>query len=80
MTPEQVVAKVFGVDHSRVTDETSNKTLEEWDSLGHMTLMIELEAVYLQAFSAEEVLRMTTVAAIKRILTERGVTWSRRAG
>ncbi|MEO8448395.1 MAG: acyl carrier protein [Gemmatimonadota bacterium] len=73
--PEAVIARVFGVSADRVTDQTSNETLPEWDSLGHITLVIELEATYAVSLSAEETLTLTSVAAIKRLLEERGITW-----
>jgi acyl carrier protein len=73
--PEDVLAKVFGVQSSEIDDRTSNRTLAAWDSLGHMTLIVELEATYAVSLSAEEALKMNDVATIKRLLRERGATW-----
>jgi acyl carrier protein len=75
MTPEQVVGKVFDVPWHLVDDQTSNATVSEWDSLGHMTLILELETVYGVTLSAEDALALTSVETIKRLLTERGVRW-----
>ena len=75
MTPESVVARVFGVPRHSVNDATSNATLDVWDSLNHVTLILELEAVYGVSFSAEETLTMTDVTAIKRVLHGHGVEW-----
>lgn len=75
MTPEEVLAKVFGVDRHTVNDATSNATLPEWDSLGHVTLIMELEGTYGVSFSPEEALAMTDLAAIKRVLAAHGATW-----
>lgn len=75
MAPEEIVASALGVSPSRIDHDTSNQSLPEWDSLGHMTLVIELEATYNVSISPEEALGMTSVAAIKRLLTERGVRW-----
>jgi acyl carrier protein len=73
--PEAVVAEVFGVPRDQVRDETSNQTLPEWDSLGHITLVLELETRFGISLSVEEALTLTSVGAIKRALAERGVTW-----
>ena len=73
--PEAVIARVFGVSQDRINDQTSNETLPEWDSLGHITLVIELEAEYGVSLSPEETLSLTNVAAIKRLLEERGMSW-----
>ncbi len=75
MKPEEVVAKVFGVSPAEVLDSTSNRTLPAWDSLGHMTLIVELESTYAVSVSAEDALSMTDVAAIKRVLRAGGAVW-----
>ena len=75
MTPEQLVGRVFDLPATLVSDNTSNATLAEWDSLGHMTLIVELEATYGITVSAEDALGLTSVEAIKRLLTARGVRW-----
>jgi acyl carrier protein len=75
MAPESVVARVLGVPRASVSDATSNTTLAEWDSLNHVTLVLELETAYEVSFSAEETLAMTNVAAIKRVLQDHGVVW-----
>lgn len=75
MTPEDVVSKVFGVERRAVTDATSNATLAEWDSLAHMTLVVELEATYGLSLSAEDALQLTSVADIKRVLQRHGARW-----
>jgi acyl carrier protein len=40
MSPEELVARVFGQNVASIDDETSPDTLPEWDSLGHVTLII----------------------------------------
>jgi acyl carrier protein len=72
MSPESIIARVFGVARSSVTEATSNKTLSTWDSLNHVTLILELEAAYGISVSAEEALTMTDVGAIKRVLLAHG--------
>lgn len=75
MRPEEVVANVLGVSPHEIEDDTSNESIAEWDSLAHMNLVLELEATYGVALSADEALEITNVAAIKRVLSERGATW-----
>jgi acyl carrier protein len=75
MSPEAVVASVFGKNLAVITDATSPETLAEWDSLGHVTLVIELESIYGVSFSAEETMALTSVKAIKDALRSQGVTW-----
>ncbi len=75
MTPEEVVAKVFGVPVSEITETTSNRTLPAWDSLGHMVLVVELESTYGISFSADDTLRMSDLKTIKDILRTQGAVW-----
>jgi acyl carrier protein len=76
VAPESVVARVFGLPRREVSDTTSNTTVEAWDSLNHVTLILELESTYGISFSAEQSLTMTDVGAIKRALRTHGVEWS----
>jgi acyl carrier protein len=75
MAPESVVARVFGLPRASVSDATSNTTVIAWDSLNHVTLVLELEAAYGVSFSADETLIMTDVGAIKQVLRTHGVVW-----
>jgi len=75
MSPEQLIAQVFGLHPSEVTDATSNQNTAEWDSLGHVTLIMELESRYGVSFSTEEALALTSVGTLKRTLAERGIVW-----
>lgn len=75
MSPETVVANVFGKDVLAIDDATSPNTLPEWDSLGHVTLVIELESTYGVSFGAEETMALTSVGAIKTALREHDISW-----
>ena len=69
------MARVFGLPRSAVSESTSNATVEAWDSLTHVTLILELEETYGIGLSAEDALAMTDVGAIKRVLRTHGVDW-----
>jgi acyl carrier protein len=75
MAPEDIVCKVFVVQRAQVDDETSNRVVPEWDSMGHVNLILELETTYGVSFSAAEALQMTDVASIKQVLQSHGVAW-----
>jgi acyl carrier protein len=73
MSIEEVVAKVFKVDVSEVTDLSSKETLAEWDSMAHLSLVMSLEERFKVALSIADAMEMTSVQHIKRILKEYGV-------
>lgn len=75
MRPEIVIGRALGVPAGTITDESSSTMLESWDSLGHITLVLELESHYGVHFSVDETLAMKDCATIKRVLTAKGVRW-----
>jgi acyl carrier protein len=75
VTPESLVANVFGIPADTITDESSNQTVKEWDSLGHITLILDLEQTYGVSLGPDEALTLTSVGAIKQMLRDRGIGW-----
>jgi acyl carrier protein len=75
MAPETVIARVMDLDPRTVSDGTSSTSVDHWDSLGHVMLLIELEATYGVSFSVEESLLMKDCATIKHVLADKGVRW-----
>jgi acyl carrier protein len=75
MAPEAVVAETFGLNPTEIDDSSSPDTVAAWDSLGHVTLIIQLEAAYGVSFAPEETMTMTNVGAIKEALSTHGARW-----
>ena len=75
MTPERLVAQVFSVNEGDIGEDTSNQNLPAWDSMGHVTLIMELESSFDVSLSIDEALAMTSVGEIKKVLERRGVRW-----
>ena len=70
---EEVVARVFNLDASDVTEQSSKDTIEEWDSMGNMSLVTELEEEFKVSLAISDAMEMTSVQHIKRVLREYGV-------
>jgi acyl carrier protein len=70
----QALVDVMGVDASQLGDDTSPDTLETWDSLSHVNLVLALEEEFGVRFSDEETLRMLS---IPKILTALGAKQAR---
>ena len=73
MSIEAVVARTFNLDPSEVTDELSRETVEEWDSMGHLSLITGLEEEYKVSFAIADAMEINSVQDIKRILRDYGV-------
>jgi acyl carrier protein len=47
--------------------------IKEWDSVGHMALVAEIEGEFDVMFDTDDILGMSTVAKAREILTRYGV-------
>ena len=68
-----VVSQVFGVSIEKLTDADTPDSIESWDSLAHINLVLALEAEYGISFTPDEAVEMLSVEAIRKILSERGI-------
>ena len=73
--PEQVLARVFGVPASQLHDAASPETVPTWDSLAHMTMLVELERVYGVSIAPIDAIEVKSVGAVKQMLRDYGVSW-----
>ena len=70
----KVVADVFGVPMDSVNDSRGPTDIEQWDSLGHITLVLALESEFQVRLSPDDATEMLSVASIKAVLAKCGVT------
>jgi acyl carrier protein len=68
-------SRALGIPRERVTDDLAYNTLEEWDSVGHMALIVELEGDFDVMFDTDDILGMSTVGKAREILTRYGVSF-----
>lgn len=67
------MAAVLGVPSECLADDASPETISEWDSMSHLNLVMALESEFGISVSADDVLELRSVAAIRRLLRARGV-------
>lgn len=72
MTVEELVGKVFRIDSYHLTDGTSRDAIEQWDSMGHLSLITELEEHFHVRISIEDAMEMVSIGEIKEILRKYG--------
>lgn len=70
---KQVLADVLGVNVSAINDEASVDTIEKWDSLNHLNLVLALEGQFKVSFSEEQIVEMLNYPLVKAVLQEQGV-------
>jgi acyl carrier protein len=64
----EIVATIFEV--AEVTGTSSPESIERWDSLGRLLLLVELEQEFGVQLPPEQAEQMVSVAAIVAILNE----------
>jgi acyl carrier protein len=70
---KEVLNKIFKIEISSINDETSVDTVDIWDSLKHLNLVIALEEAFNITFTEEESVEIMSYPLIKAILNEHGV-------
>jgi acyl carrier protein len=73
---DNVVAQVLGIPVERITQEDCPATVESWDSLTHIKLVLALEAEFDVLFSPEDTAELLSVGAIRQMLAAKGVPCS----
>lgn len=59
-----VISDVFGVPREELGAATVQEDVPEWDSLGHLNLMLALEEAFNVSFSVDEMPELVSVKAI----------------
>jgi acyl carrier protein len=70
-TVGEVITDVFGLPPESVNATTVQEDLPEWDSLGHLNLVLALEETFGISFSVEEMPSLTSVGAIVTLVDEK---------
>jgi len=77
---KKVIAAVFNMDQSQINEGTSVDTLEDWDSLKHMTLIVALEEEFDIEFDQAEYFKLTDYRSIRNCLEKKVKAVQERTG
>jgi acyl carrier protein len=66
---KSIMAGVFGIPAARIPDDATIETLPEWDSLGHLEVMLALEMEYGVALPTETMIELVSLQAIATFLS-----------
>ncbi|MEU6083347.1 citrate/2-methylcitrate synthase [Streptomyces sp. NPDC047108] len=62
---DRLIARALGIDEDRVTDDLEYQSIREWDSLGHVALMVALGDELGLQVDDDRIVGLRTVAAIR---------------
>ncbi|HUU27312.1 MAG TPA: acyl carrier protein [archaeon] len=64
----KIVSRVMSVPVKQLNEQSSIDTLEKWDSMRHMNLIMSLEEEFQVTFNEEEIIEMVSVEIILETL------------
>ncbi len=67
----QITADLFNLPGPEITPQSSPDTIEGWDSLQHLNLVLALEQEFDLQFSPEEIEQLASVELIVALLEEK---------
>jgi acyl carrier protein len=67
----KIIADTFNIKENEITPQTNMKEIDSWDSLTHMELIASLEDELGIEFTADEIMEMTNVEKIEKIVGEK---------
>ena len=72
----QFISEVFSVEKEILKLETAPGDFPEWDSLGHLSLLTDLEEKFNISFDMDETMSIQSIGDLKGILESKGVNFS----
>ena len=67
----RIAADIFNMPLDQVTAESSPDTVETWDSLQHLNLVVALEQNFRLAFAPEEIEEMLSINLVVALVQEK---------
>jgi acyl carrier protein len=66
--------KTFGLEKDKFAETLTPEDVPNWDSIGHMNLVMYMEQEFKQRFEVDEIMEMSSPAKIIEILAAKGIT------
>jgi len=68
-----VISRILGVSVKILNEESSQDTVEYWDSFKHMNLILAIEEEFKLTFSDPEIMSIKKIKDISNLLQEKGI-------
>lgn len=70
----------LAIPTEQVTSDLAYNTLKQWDSVGHMALIAEIEMTFDIMLDTDDIMDLSTVAKAFDIVAKYGVNWDAAEG
>jgi len=61
-------AQALTIEHGKITDDLAYNTIAEWDSVGHMALVAEIESAFDVMMDTDDIVDLSSVGKAREIL------------
>ena len=68
---QAIASDIFGVPVGKITAESSPETIESWDSMQHLNLVLAVEEKFGVQLSPEEIEEMKSVGAVAALVEKK---------
>lgn len=68
----KVISTLFGVPADQIGPEDDMDTIDRWDSLGHLNLIMAVEREFKVKFRSDQIPKLTSVALLQEALVTLG--------
>jgi acyl carrier protein len=65
---KSTIASTFEIPIETIRDDSSSQTIEKWDSIGQINLVMALEQELGLSFTMDEILQLKDIATICRVV------------
>ncbi len=66
---KEAFATALDLEIDEIEEDCSQDTLEDWDSLGHLNLISEIEKTFKVKVTMDEVMEMTTYSKVREVVS-----------
>jgi acyl carrier protein len=70
---KSIMSAVFEIDKDVIGDDATTGSLENWDSINHMNLVLAIEEEFSIVFDDEEIVQITSLKSIENTLAKKGI-------
>lgn len=67
---ESIISSALGIEPSKITETLAYQDIAEWDSMGHVMLMLAIEKAYATKISNKSVSQLTSVSALRTFVAQ----------
>jgi len=70
---KKIFAEGLGINEDAVTDDLTYQSVKQWDSVGHMALIVAIESAFDIMMDTDDIIDMSSFAKAKEIIQKYGI-------